>query len=303
MLDNPNNANFLFLVSTSKPQVLPIATNFLSLIIVIFYLDKVKNKFFNYAYLFIIFLLFCSTQIKFSFFLSSGLITLFSILYVYKKKFLLNSIFIILILFTLIILPREIYEFINFNPNLIYNFFNPVTDLHAAETMNASLRHGTGNSRYFIFWLFIPYDIYGNFHLGNFTYCLGPFVLYFLFNYKLDNYFIKIATVIFIFYFFIAINLAQPVGRFYAEVFIWMLFFSLLHPNNKNRFIVNIFDKILVIYSTIFLIVLGFISLNLFKGNLSEKLYDQVMTKNADGYLIYKWANDVIPDGSVIIST
>ena len=50
--------------------------------------------------------------------------------------------------------------------------------------MNSSLRHGSGNSRYLIFWLFIPYDQLGNIHIGELTYCLGPFALYFLFNYN-----------------------------------------------------------------------------------------------------------------------
>ena len=70
---------------------------------------------------------------------------------------------------------------INFNKDIIYNFFNPVTDLYGSDSINASLKHGTGNSRYYFLWLFFPYDQYGNFTFGVITYCVGPFVLYFLF--------------------------------------------------------------------------------------------------------------------------
>jgi len=294
---------FLFLSATSKPQLLPIATNFFTLIFAFFYLNNVKIKNYYFAYTLTIFLLFCSTQMKFSFFLSSGLITLFIIYQCFKKKIFLKPLIIISILFLAIIIPREIYEYINFNTNIIYNFLNPVTDIHAADKMNDSLRHGTGNSRYFIFWLFAPLDLNGKLHFGNLTYCLGPFVLYFLFNYRLDKVVIKKITFLYILYFLVALNLAQPVGRFYAEVFIWMLFFSILYSNKNNNFFKKIFEKIILTYSFLFLIILGFMSLNLFKGNISAKLYDQVMSNNTDGYLIYKWANEVLPDNSVIIST
>ena len=51
---------------------------------------------------------------------------------------------IISILFVLILLPREVFEFSNFNKNFLYNF-NPVTDLYGSDAMNSSLRHGSGN--------------------------------------------------------------------------------------------------------------------------------------------------------------
>ena len=40
-----------------------------------------------------------------------------------------------------------------------------------------------------------------------------------------------------------------------------------------------------------------------FKANFGEKFYNHVLEKNADGYLLYKWANDVLPDDAVIITT
>ena len=90
---------------------------------------------------------------KFSFLLSSGIILIFSIYQIYNKGYLVKSLAIISILFVLILLPREVFEFSNFNKNFIYNFFNPVTDLYGSDAMNSSLRHGSGNSRYLIFWL------------------------------------------------------------------------------------------------------------------------------------------------------
>ena len=99
-----------------------------------------------------------------------------------------------------------------------------------------------------------------------------------------------------------ALFLAQPVGRFYVEIFIWMLFFSILYTNDVRGFLQNIFTKTLLAYSFCFVIILGYFSLNLFSGNISQKLNDKILLKNADGYSLSKWANEVIPDNSVIIS-
>ena len=293
----------IFLISTSKPQLFPITTNFLSLILVAFYLKDLKKQSLVAGFSLIIFLLFSSTQMKFSFLLSSGLITLFAFYQILDKKFFFQSVFIICILFLILIVPREVYEFINFQDNFFYNFFNPVSDPFGADAMNASLRHGTGNSRYLIFWLFFPYDQYGHFRIGEITYCVGPFALYFLFNYNLKSLLIKKITLIYLIFFAIALNLAQPVGRFYVEIFIWMLFFSILYSTQHEKIFQKVFQKVLIIFSCLYLIVLGYFSLDLFKGNFSKKYQEEVLSKNADGYLLYKWANEVIPENSVIIST
>ena len=36
---------------------------------------------------------------------------------------------------------------------------------------------------------------------------------------------------------------------------------------------------------------------------MNKDLLDKVLTNNADGYLLYKWANEVLPDNSVILTT
>ena len=41
----------------------------------------------------------------------------------------------------------------------------------------------------------------------------------------------------------------------------------------------------------------------LFQSKFWKKYYHQVLEKSADGYLLYKWANDVLPDDAVIITT
>ena len=293
----------IFLVSTSKPQLFPIATNFISLIISVFYLKHLKKNNLLISYSIMIFLLFSSTQMKFSFLLSSGIITLYSIYQIINKNFLYRSFIIIFILFLVVIVPREIYEFINFNKDIIYNFFNPVTDLYGSDSINASLKHGTGNSRYYFLWLFFPYDQYGKFTFGVITYCVGPLVLYFLFSYKTNKTFNRPIIFILFTYFIFALNLAQPTGRFYVEIFIWILFFSIFTYKKNILLLEKLFQKLIIFSSILLVAFLGYFSGNLFLGNLSKSSYDKILSNNADGYLLYKWANKIIPDNSVIIST
>ena len=49
--------------------------------------------------------------------------------------------------------------------------------------------------------------------------------------------------------------------------------------------------------------MLSYFSINLFKANFGNKYYEKVLEKNADGYTLYKWANEVLPDDAILIST
>ena len=289
---------FLFLVSTSKPQVFSLVTNFLALILSIIYLPRLKKIQSLICYSIIVIMLCCSTQFKFSFFLSSGIIIFLAFIEMVKKKNTLLSIFISIIIASIIILPREIYEFLTLNSNIVYNFFNPVTDVFSADNYNVSLKHGTGNSPLFPIWIFFPYP-----NLGDITYSLGITSLYFLLNINLKNKLNKTVFIISFIFIFIALLFAQPVGRFFIEPLIWLLFFSIFYFEVKNNFFTKYLNKILIIYSVFFLIFLSYYSFNLFKGNLNQDMYENVLSKNADGYLLYKWANEVIPDNAVIVST
>lgn len=289
---------FVFLISTSKPQLFPTITNIISLLLVIFYLPKSKNKFSLIYFSIIIFLLFCSTQYKFSFFLSSGIIYFLALIVMIKKKLLIKSIFVSFIIFSAVILPRELYEYINLNDNIIYNFLNPITDNFAAENFNRSLKHGTGNSPLFPYWIFFPFP-----EFDKITYSLGFTVLYFIliFDFKKKN--VKKVLIISIFFIILALVFAQPVGRFFLEPFLWLLLISLFSFQNKKKSNIVFIDKALLFAGFIFVIILGYYSLNLTKGNINNKFYQNVLKDNADGYMLYNWANNVLPDDVVIIST
>ncbi len=287
----------IFLVTTSKPQIFSIVSNFFALILTLFYLPYLKNKKNKIAYFFIFFLLISSIQFKFSFLLSASLISFLTIYQQIKKNFDYKIILIPFLLFLIILLPREIVEYKQLNSDIIFNFFNPVTDEYSAVDFNASLKHGTGNNRLFPIWMFIPTKII------YLTYSLGLTVFYFVFNYELKKSIIIKGSLISFLFILLALIFAQPVGRFFLEPFIWLLFFSIFYFKKKKHFLLKIFEKLLKFSSICFVFVIGYYSLYFINGSFGKNAINQLMTQHADGYLLYQWANKEIPDNKVILST
>ena len=293
--------SFLFLNFTAKPQLFPIATNFIAFLMTFFILPNENNK--KRAvivYACIVFLSLSSTQFKFSFFLSSAIVLLFAIYEMIKKKFFIKSAFIFFFLFIIIILPREYFDYSYLSTDIIKNFLQPVTDNYVSSYFVESLRHGSGNPRYYPYWLFFPIDQY-QFNLFLLTEILGLTVLIFLINFRFGfiNKFILASLIFFI----IALPLGQPVGRFFIEPFLWLMTGSLYYIGSKNNLIFKISKKLIVINSIIIISVIFFTILNFLPGIFSVEKYKNVLRKYGEGYLLYEWANRNLPSNSVILTS
>ena len=293
--------SFLFLNFTAKPQLFPIATNFIAFLMTFFILPNENNK--KRAvivYACIVFLSLSSTQFKFSFFLSSAIVLLFAIYEMIKKKIFIKSAFILFFLFIIIILPREYFDYSYLSTDIIKNFLQPVTDNYVSSYFVESLRHGSGNPRYYPYWLFFPIDRY-QFNLFLLTEILGLTVLIFLINFRFGfiNKFILASLIFFI----IALPLGQPVGRFFIEPFLWLMTGSLYYIGSKNNLIFKISKKLIVINSIIIISVIFFTILNFLPGIFSVEKYKNVLRKYGEGYLLYEWANRNLPSNSVILTS
>ena len=291
----------LFLTLSSKPQLIAVASNFLAFLVVIFILQKEKKiKKSKFIFCLIIFLTFISTQVKFSFFLSSGIIVLFAVYEMFNKKIYLNTIFIILIGFILIIFPREYHEFINLNPNFIKNFFQPLSDPLIADVMIDSLKNGNAHSNKTLpTWLIFPR--LG--HLGEVTYIIGPTILIFLINLNFKIIEVKKLVLASILYFAIGLPFGQPVGRFFIEPAIWITFASLLNLKDKKNFIFFTFKFGVLLQSIGIIFILIFTIFNFSSGLISKNNFKNILSKYADGYQIYEWSNNILPENSVLLST
>jgi hypothetical protein len=293
--------SFLFLTFTAKPQLFSIATNFIAFLMTFFILPYEKNK--KRAIIVfacIIFLALSSTQFKFSFFLSSSIILLFAFYEMLKKKLFLKSFFIVLFLFIIIIIPREYFDYSYLSTDIIKNFFQPVTDNYVSKYFVESLRHGSGNPRYYLYWLFLPIDQYG-INLFTLTEILGLTVLFFFINFKfgLINKFILASLIFFV----IALSLGQPVGRFFIEPFLWLMIGSIYYIGSKNNLIFKTVKKLLLINSIVIVFFIFYTVINFIPGILSVEKYKNVLRKYGEGYLLYEWANKNLPSNSVLLTS
>ena len=293
--------SFLFLTFTAKPQLFSIATNFIAFLMTFFILPYENNK--KRAiivFIFTVFLALSSTQFKFSFFLSSAIILLFAFYEMIQKKLFLKSFFIFLFLFIAIVLPREYFDYSYLSNDIIKNFLQPVTDNYVSEYFVESLRHGSGNPRYYPYWLFLPIDQYG-INLFTLTEILGLTVLIFFvnFKYKLINKFILASLIFFV----IAFPLGQPVARFFIEPFLWLMTGSIYYLSSKNNLVFKIFKKLIIINSVAIVSIIFYTVINFLPGILSVEKYKNILRKYGEGYLLYEWANKNLPSNSVLLTS
>ena len=293
--------SFLFLTFTAKPQLFSIATNFIAFLMTFFVLPYENNK--KRAiivFAFISFLALSSTQFKFSFFLSSSIILLFAFYEMIKIKLFLKSFYIVLFLFIIIIIPREYFDYSYLSTDIIKNFFQPVTDNYVSGYFVESLRHGSGNPRYYPYWLFLP--IYHNeIYLFTLTEILGLTVLIFFVNFKfgLINKFILASLI----YFVIALPLGQPVGRFFIEPFLWLMTGSIYYIGSKNNLIFKTFQKLLIINSIVIIFIIFYTVINFLPGILTVEKYRNILRKYGEGYSLYEWVNKNLPSNAVLLTS
>ena len=293
--------SFLYLTFTAKPQLFGIGTNFIAFLMTFFILPfEKKNKNIITIFCIISFLCFSATQFKFSFFLSSGIIMLFAYIELYKRKLLFIGLLISLTLFIIIVLPREYFDFKYLSRDIIQNFFSPATDDYAAVSFINSLKHGTGNSRYLPYWIFLPFNQY-QFSLSGVTEIIGLSVLIFLVNFKFKL--VKKIVIASSIFFILAMVFGQPTGRFFIEPFLWLIVGSIFYLNSNNNLLFIISKKLVIINSIIIFIAITFTVVTFLPGVFSIKNQKNIFKKYADGYNLYEWANKNLPNNSVVLTS
>ena len=293
--------SFLFLTFTAKPQLFAIGTNFIAFLMTFFILPFEKdNKKFITTFFIICFLCFSATQFKFSFFLSSGIILLFAYIELFKRNLLFKGFIISLILFLIIVFPREYFDYKYLSQDIIKNFFSPATDNYAAESFITSLKHGTGNPRYLPYWIFLPFNQYG-FSLSVITEIVGLSVLVFLVNFKFKP--IKKIAYASLIFFIMAILFGQNMGRFFIEPFLWLVVGSIFYLNSKKNLFFIICEKLVIINCIVIFCAISFTIFTFLPGIFSIQNQKNILVKYANGYNLYEWAHKNLPSDAIILTT
>ena len=221
---------FIFLISASKPQLFPLASNFLVFSLIFFennYLSKNKINFYKF-FILISLILINSINTKFSFILSSFILFIFLFLFSLKKKLLKEYFVSIFISLTLFYIPFIFWKYYNFGGSFIEYFLNPFSSsIPAAEVFKTYLTNFKRNIS--PFYLIFPKDT------GVLLDNLGLGVVLILSILFIKNIHSLVFSIIIVIYLFIGYIYGQPSSRFFLEPYLWTIFLSLTTLIKLNK--------------------------------------------------------------------
>lgn len=271
----------IFLLSTLKPQFFHIASNaFIFTIIYTNFAQSIFHKKENISLvLFSTIILIVSSQSKFSFLLSSFIISILILSYAFKYKFLKKTFTLFLLLFLFFYLPPLIWKHGIYGGNFFEFFYSPVSsNIHGHDEFKQMLKN-VGN-KVSPLWIIFPVS------LKDLTQTLGIGSLIVLFLFKYFNH--KYILFYFAILFFISISflLGQNTARFFLEPFIW----SLVLLSTVKNFNINKYFHYAIYLQTLttFLMILyGVIFLT--PAILTNDFRENIMKDKALGYSFFQW--------------
>ena len=283
----------IFLSSSPKPQLLPMATNFFVFSLLFFTPEKLF-KYKKELYLIIIIsiiLLINSINSKFSFILSSSILYIYVLKLSFKKNLLKEAILISTICGLIFYCPFILWKYLNYGGNLFSYIFNPFpTHLEGVDNFKNYLVNF--KRQYSLIFSIVPQTA------RQFTEAIGIGVLFIPFIFKIKSYKFELISVVF-FFLMIILFIGQPSGRFFVEPFLWLLL--LLSKFDKN--FINLPLKLLLRFQSVIIIfAIYFAVFTLSIGSLTASLRENVMIKSANGYSLFKWADNIIEDDGAVIS-
>lgn len=285
-----------FLIYSSKPQFF-----YISLIVLCFSflinIRKFKSQI-ELSKIVIILIIFgiIAVLAKISFIVSFFLIILNYLFLIKKilnfhKTFLISSILIIYLILPSLIWKQELYNFsfINFLLNPL-----PIN----IPGFNEFYEYGKNyDSKGFPISLFIPLSFSSlNIFLG-----FGCIIIFFLIKEKFNNKKLFLFNIIFYILILSYFGLKSP--RFYLEIYLFsiLIFILVFHKIIKNKFY-KFFRSIIYFQSIFTFILLLYAVINFFPASLTENINKRILSKSANGYDLFNWANQVLPLDSKLIT-
>jgi hypothetical protein len=286
----------VFLISSAKPQFF-----YVSLVSVGYAFLLNINKFNRFIEIKKIFILVFSLSIvalnaKINFTLSYFLINLGFIIFFFKKiKIILMLILINLIIFVLFLFPILIHKSQIYNYPFYYFLTNPLP-LNIPGFADFFLMAKNYNSEHFFINLIFPTSF------SSITNTFGLCIL--ILPYLLFKKFFHYQIYFFLFFFYIVIYYfnGQNSVRFYLEIYIFLIFIFAKHINiNNNKFLI-IYKKFLYLQTAALVIIISYGVLVLFQGSLTLSLKEKTLGRYADGYLLYNWTNQELPNNAKFLT-
>ena len=282
----------LFLSSTAKPQLFHICST--AMVFSLYFLDygkKLSLKEKNWKIVISIFILIVSVSSKFNFSLSSFLIGIFILYSSIKDKNFIFFIVSLIISFFFFYFPVLTWKFTSYGGNIFQYLYSPVPlNIIGMEEFQQYLKRYARNNN--------PIEVIFALKLKKFTDGVGIAFLYlFLINYK--NSKALISFIIIIVYVILQFNFGQFVGRSFLEPLVWILLICAKYGIFYDIKIFKFFCRVQAI-----VVVAGILYgvYSLFPGSLTSSLKSKVLSLNANGYALFKWANSNLDKEDVVLS-
>ena len=282
----------LFLSSTSKPQLFHVCST--AVIFTLYFFENIKSMTVeekNWRILISILVLIVSVTAKFNFVLSSFLIGLMIIYNAFKDKNFFYFFISFIIAFFVFYFPIIFWKLNNFGGNIFQYFYSPLpTNIIGLEEFRQYLvRYGREKNLI---------EIIFTSKLNQFTNSIGIAVFYLFFiNFK--NKKSQITIIITFTYILLNYFYGQPMGRNFLEPLFWIL---LICAKYGLSYRLKVFEYLCraQAFAVISGIIFGIYSLSL--GSLTSDFKDKVLSQNANGYGLFKWANTKLKKEDVAFS-
>jgi hypothetical protein len=277
----------LWLTSTSKPLLLPIAMTTLALYLITKLLDEPTNKSSNPLIIFslTIFLITLASQMKFNFLLSGFLVGIVSIYVMYQRKLLHTAIPISVFICAANFFPFSIWKQIHYGGNWLSNLYTLFPGRWPGYSgFESYLRQYEESNFVFPLSLIIstPSQVTNIIGIGVVAWLVAIVWLFFhRSNLSKGTKSIVIASITLV---FIGSSLGQHGGRFYLEPLAWGLM-AIASSGNIPTIIMSRFGLILIYtQGTFTLLGLSACIWALLPGSLNQDWYQTVMLKKAFQY-------------------
>ncbi len=288
----------LFLVSSSKPQLLPIAMTTLALALV-FYPSRrqLPPRQALLGFTLVCLLVMSASQAKLTYMLGGGVVGLLSLAIMARQRLLLPALGIGFLTALLVLAPPVVWKYYYFHASFIDALIKPLPGYWpGTDAFEAFLRIYRDSDVPFPWSLILPSGI------ATISTVIGAgLILLIALRPGRDRWLLTgIATAVFVG--FAAAVLGPSTSRSYLEPYFWLLMVLAIQPvstlfRGYLWFRWPIFGQALV---TIALCWYGVVTL--LPGSLTPEWRSMVMERAANGYSVMKWVDSVLPADAVLLN-
>lgn len=285
----------IFLNSTNKPQLLPIALTSISYVLIFFNFSSLNEKEKKLSYFLVCILLIQSFLLKYSFILSALIIGLYTFYRVINKKNFLYILKFSFIIFIFTYLPYFLWKYLNFEKNFLYALFLALPE-HLYGYSSFMLSISSCGYNCIPTWFFFPRSISEG---TNFFGIL--FLFMFFLKIKDKNEFLILFSIIL--YIIVGLNFGQSNPRFFFEPAVWFLFLLISSSYFFDNKLYKYFFKHLVRLKAVLVIfIIYYTVFNIMPAALFNQLRPEILNKNANGYQFLNWVSSNLNSNAIILS-